>query len=38
MSNKKIQEIAINIQINAIKEKMAILEKLRKKPHQIWII
>ena len=33
---KKIQEIIINLQKNAITRKNMILEKIRKKNHQIW--
>lgn len=33
---KKIQEIVINIQTNAINWKIMILEKFRKKNNQIW--
>jgi len=34
---KKIQKVAIYIQIDAIKWKILILEKHKKKNHQIWI-
>ena len=33
---KKIQEIIIDLQKNAITRKNMILEKIRKKNHQIW--
>jgi len=33
---KKIQEIIIDLQKNAITRKNMILEKFRKKNHQIW--
>ena len=34
---KKIQKVAIYIQIDTIKWKILILEKFKKKNHQIWI-
>ena len=33
---KKIQEILIDLQTNAIKRKNMILEKFKKKNHRIW--
>ena len=33
---KKLQEIIINLQKNAITRKNMILEKIRKNNHQIW--
>ena len=33
---KKIQEILIDLQTNAIKRKNMILEKIKKKNHRIW--